>query len=139
MTAGAPDGWSVDTLRQYVLSLIDQHDQRYKERFEAQNAQLAAALASAERAVEKAELATEKRFIEGNNYRADLDKQQRTFMPRLEAEGKFAQFTSDITALTSKIERQEGRGAGASVGWGYAVGAVGLIGLVIAIIMQFVK
>jgi hypothetical protein len=139
MTVGAHDGWSVETLRQYILSLIDQHDRQYRERFEAQNTQVAMALAAAEKAVGKAETATERRFEGVNEFRSAMDDQQRLFLPRKEYEAMVHTMTERVDLLGTRIERMESKGAGASVGWGYAVGAVGLVAVVVAIIMQFVK
>jgi len=90
-------GWTVDTAVAHLLAVIALNDRRYEERFaqaqialkaalDAQEKAVAAALASADRAVTKAEEASTNRFDAVNEFRATLADQQRTLMPRAEAE-----------------------------------------------------
>jgi hypothetical protein len=60
------DGWTLQALRHYVGERISQLDLRYQQRFDAQEATVAAALAAAERAVLKAEAASERRLESEN-------------------------------------------------------------------------
>jgi hypothetical protein len=142
MTAALPQpnkesDWTVETLRQHTLTLVSEMDRRHTEALAAQlalveatlgthitmiNAQadkVALALAASDKAVLKAENATEKRFEGVNEFRAQLTDQANTFMPRLEAEQRTAQNTEKIGAvndrlieLTRRIDQDAGRGAG---------------------------
>jgi len=122
--------WTLVTLREYVLAIIQTNDARYSERFEssqtalnaaltaqqtamqtaftAQKLSVDAALAAADRAVNKAEVASEKRFEGVNEFRGTLQDQQRTLMPRAEAE--FAdrvlaeKMDAMMKSMTEKIE-----------------------------------
>jgi len=58
------------------------------------------AFASSDRAITKAETATEKRFAGVNEFRAQLTDQAATFMPRQEAEGAIARSVDRIEELT---------------------------------------
>ncbi len=104
-------GWTIETLREYILRLIESNESKYEERFTAsQNAVNAAftaqqtamqtaltaqklavdtALGAADRAVAKAETATDKRFESVNEFRATLSDLQSAFIPRLEAMALF--------------------------------------------------
>jgi hypothetical protein len=66
-------------------------------RFEAQQEAVHAALTSAKEAVAKAEMATERRFENSNEWRNTVETLQRTYMPRTEA-------TQNNGALNDKIE-----------------------------------
>lgn len=89
--------WTLTTLRIYFDKLIEANDARYQQRFQqqgealtaaflAQKSAVDAALAAADRAVTKAEIASEKRFDAVNEFRRSLDDMSRQQMPRLECE-----------------------------------------------------
>lgn len=67
-------------------TLIDEREDRTKERFASMKIAVDAALAAADRAVTKAEIATEKRFEGVNEFRETLRDQASTLMPRSEYE-----------------------------------------------------
>jgi len=135
-----------DLVLLHLKGLMDANDRRYGERFDAQQHAVQVALAavnsefhehllqyrnetkaaldSADKAIAKAELATEKRFEGVNEFRAQLSDQSATFMPRLEAEQRMARNTDDIAALASRIDRTEGRSGGLSAGYGYLIAAI---------------
>lgn len=75
----------------------DERDRRYTDKFDAQDQKTQLALDASEKAVTKAEIATEKRFEGVNEFRATLSDQATNLMPRKEAEAK-------IDALNEKIE-----------------------------------
>jgi len=77
--------------------LMDERDRRYDERFKATDERTNLALISSEKAVAKAEIATEKRFDAVNEFRGQLKDQAATLMPRAEVDTRF-------NALAEKIE-----------------------------------
>ncbi len=107
--------------------LMDERHERYQERADAQKENIAAALAAADRAVVKAELATEKRFEGVNEFRATLADQQRTLIPRAEVEVMVKAITEKINALTAQVSDLNAERRGIRGGWGYAVGVAGLV------------
>jgi hypothetical protein len=141
-TENQVSGWTVDTLRAHLLTLINEKfdrllnmmtekDVRDQQRFDAQQLALRdaltaqekavnAALTAAEQAVQKAESAAEKRFDAVNEFRAQLADQAQTFMPRNEAQVLIDGQTDKITALEIRlnnlgisIERINANSAGA--------------------------
>jgi hypothetical protein len=99
-----------------------------------------AALASADRAVAKAEFASEKRFEGVNEFRAALDSNQRNLMPRPEAERAAQVLSEKIFEVSRVVDRLQSERAGIRGGWGYAVGVFGFVLAllsVISIVMQF--
>ena|SRR5580693_1783506 len=113
--------------------------------FLSQKEAVNAALAAADRAVLKAELATEKRFEAVNEFRATLADQQRTLMPRSEAEAITKALEAKLDAiaknLTDKIDgiaktqiALGGVKVGEKFGWQYSVAIIGLLLSILGII-----
>ncbi len=130
--------WTIDTLRAHITSLIEGNDKRYEERFitsqkalelglAAAKSEIAAALAAADRAVQKAEAATEKRFESVNEFRGTLDNQQRTLIPRSEVDVLVSGLNEKISQLTKQMDNLSAERIGIKGGWGYAVGALGFV------------
>lgn len=92
-------------------------------------------LSTSKEAVEKAERATELRFDAVNEFRAQLDDQQRTFMPRLEYEQAHQALINRVDELTKRVDDREQRSAGRFEVWPIFVGIVGVIGIVFGIFM----
>lgn len=127
--------WTLSTLYQHLVVVLEERDRRNTQRFTDMEMALRAALAASEKAILKAEAATERRFEAVNEFRATLSDQAGTFITRAESEAAVSRNTERIQDLTDRINRSEGRGAGIGAGWGYLVGAVGLIATVITIIV----
>lgn len=87
-----------------MIALIEvKNDQRFK----AQEAAVAAALASADRAVTKADMATEKRFESVNEFRNQLKDQTGTFITRGELLGwLIAMISVGFAALNTMMKRK---------------------------------
>lgn len=149
-TKNEPSGWTVDTLRAHVESLIDERDNRYEQRFSAQQTALkdalsaaekavAAALMAADRAVAKAEAAAERRFESVNEFRQTLSDQTNTLLPRAEADSRFQNIIDKVESLSKSIDRREGQSRGLNMGWVILVAAVGALGVIISIAAMFLK
>jgi hypothetical protein len=80
-----------------VNKRLDEADVRAVERFESVRREVAAALNSAERAISKAEQATEKRFESVNEFRETLSDQNRDFV-------RNAEFGTMHKALVDKVD-----------------------------------
>lgn len=123
-------------------------DRRVDQRFTDSDTAVKAALASAEkavnaanvssdRAVEKAEGAAQIRFSEQNEFRGQLKDQAAGLMPRSEAESSFTAIRSQLAALSSRMDRNEGRGSGMHQGWLYLLGIISLVGMLLGIYGAF--
>jgi len=95
-------------------------------RFDAQEKAVQSALASADRAVAKAESASDKRFDGVNEFRSSLNDQTRTLMPRAEYEQAMRAMNEKIDILTARVNTRDdrGRGIGDFAGWIVAVAGV---------------
>ena len=146
-------GWSVDTLREYVESRLHELDLRNEQRYQASQQALSVALASlekamqaaltaADRAVSKAETAAEKRFDSVNEFRGLVNDLISKLLPRAEAEVIIKSLDARLDLVTSLVEQGRAEGSGVKQGWGYAVGVTGLVlGLlgIVAGIISFVR
>lgn len=130
-------------------------DLRYQQRFDAQTKALDAALAAAKEAGQaaltaakeattKAEVASEKRFESVNEFRKTLSDQTATFLPRSEADArmnglseKIDDFKTATVAAQSNIETRlatyAGRSGGAASLWGYILGALGAVSIIVTL------
>jgi hypothetical protein len=108
--------------------------------FDASEKAVAAALLAAEKAVEKANVANDKRFDSVNEFRQQLGDMQTTLISRNEAEARFNDLTRQVGEIKSTVDKGfSGTDARQTMGkeyWGYIVGAVGMIAVVITIILQ---
>lgn len=86
-----------------LLSLINEKDKNYNQRFENVIQATQAALAAADRAVNKAEEATEKRFASVNEFRQTLTDQTSTFLTRAEFNAKWENVEKSRKDNTSLI------------------------------------
>ena len=86
-------------------------------RFEAQDKAVSAALSAADRAVAKAEMATEKRFDSVNEFRGALADSARLLMPRAECEQSFKVQSDKLASLESRVNARDERGSGESGAW----------------------
>lgn len=122
-----------------VLTLIEANDKNYNQRFDNVIEATKNALAAADRAVTKAEGATEKRFEGVNEFRNTLSDQQRTFVPRNEIEILIRGLNDKIDALNSTTIAKQGEKVGIGQGWAWAVAIVSLVIAAYAIIESVLK
>jgi hypothetical protein len=115
--------------------LAKERDRRYEDRFTAMDEKTGLALTSSEKAVAKAETATEKRFDAVNEFRGQLKDQAATLLPRAEADAKFNSIDKDMEELKKTIALSQGRSSGFTASWGIAISvallAIALIGLIL--------
>jgi hypothetical protein len=144
VTEPAGADWTVATLHVFLMSVLDERDKRYAQRFADLETALRAALAASEKAIGKAEIATERRFESVNEFRQTLTDQAAQFMTRTEALALTDRNTERIheqgarqQELADRFNRSEGRGTGITAGWGYLVGAVVLIATVVGVVVAF--
>jgi len=119
-----------------LLGIMDEREKRYNERHAALEKSFLLAMSSADKAVQKAETASERRFDSVNEFRSTLADQQRTLIPRAEVEVLINSINERISDLKQQLDTLKAERQGIKGGWGYAVGVVGLV-LVILSIMRF--
>jgi hypothetical protein len=115
--------------------LMDERDRRYEDRFTAMDEKTGLALTSSEKAVAKAETATEKRFDAVNEFRGQLKDQAATLLPRSEASVEFISLRKDLEELKKSVTMSQGRTSGFNASWGIAISiallAIALIGIIL--------
>lgn len=151
-------GWTIATLKDFLLNIIQQNDKRYEERDAANKEALKAALAAAEKAAEKTDVGLKEYKVSTNEWR-DTVKDLVSRMPTLVfVDDKFKSLEEKLTlerrakesvveklddridALEESREGMRQRGMGVNQGWLLASGVVGLAilvaGFVIALFFQ---
>jgi hypothetical protein len=130
-----PTDWNIGTLGEFLLQMMHAHAKRNDD---------------LDRAGVKAESAIEKRFDSVNEFRASLADQARLLMPRQEAESLLKSLTekleTGLKVLADRVDTQSaqlissaGKKSGIESGWGYAVGAVGLVLAIASFLALFFK
>ena len=104
-------GTSYVALRDFFTLWIERLEIFFNRRFEDLDAKTTLALNNADKAVIKAETATEKRFEGVNEFRQTLADQAATLMPRSEALSKFENMQKDITTLDKGIQEIREKGS----------------------------
>ena len=122
-----------------IRTLINANDKNYNQRFDNVTAATNAALAASDRAVTKAELASEKRFDAVNEFRATLADQQRNLMPRNEVEIINNSLSERLEKIENRLILIEGKGVGIGQGMGYVIGIIGAIIGVVSFLINFAK
>jgi hypothetical protein len=103
-------------------------------RFDAQEKAVNAALAAADRAVNKAEVASEKRFENMNEFRGALADSARLLMPRSESEQSVRVLTEKFEILEKRVNSRDERNSGAGDSWI----RLGLAGSIIANVVMVI-
>jgi hypothetical protein len=98
---------------------------------DAQAEKVALALAASDKAVTKAEIATEKRFESVNEFRAQLQDQTRTFVAREEANVLFK-------AMQDKLDLIQDQMKSGQIWQGNITGRLAVGGIALTVVMAFV-
>lgn len=106
----------VRNLREYLDVRIDSLDRAMQ-----------TALTDVKNDVDKADAAISERFDSVNEFRAQLNDQQRTFMPRLEYEQAHDALISRVDELTIRVNDNTSRAQGASSIWPLVFGVFGMV------------
>ena len=152
-------------LREAYKVLMDERDRRYEERFKAQEAAVAAALASQERmttnafassekAIQKAETSQTIYNERSNEFRGQLADQAKTLIPRTEAEQHFQAYDEkldDVKRAVADLRESRSRGSGKDQAAGESsvhgmwekgniiVTGVALIGMIVTIVLALMS
>ena len=143
-------GWTVETLKALVderdaryakelaslKTLMDERDVRYMGQFKASDTAVANTLAAQKEAVTKAEIAVEKRLEGVNEFRAQLADQQRSLMPRQEAEVRLSATDARLKVAEENVMRFAATKSGGREMWAYIIGGVGVMLAVASFVMR---
>jgi hypothetical protein len=122
-------------LREHIESLIGALDRHLSGEIASARQASEAAQRVAEAAVSKAEKAVERRLKALNELRGMVVDYQHTLMPRAEAEQRFTAIDTKLNEVRDAVENRVAHSRGLADGWGYLVGAAGLVvGVIVAVI-----
>lgn len=117
-------GWTVDTLHSHVIGLLREADRRYEQRFEGQ-----------EKAITKAETATNDRLEGMNEFRNQQRDIIALFLPRTEATESKANVERRLDKLEAIADQRGGLSQGRDQIIGYIVGAAGVLAAVVTAVL----
>jgi hypothetical protein len=89
----------------YIITLSEERSKRYEILFHALDEKLMAIAANSEKAVNKADTATEKRFESVNEFRGQLKDQTATLMPRGEVDARFNAYDGKLDDIKDEIQK----------------------------------
>ena len=114
--------------------MMEERDNRYQLRADAQDQSVKVAIVNADKAVAKAEASTEKRFESVNEFREQLADQATRLMPRSEYEVQHTALEEKVHLVERRVGTLEqtvtsilARGGGMESAWGYLVAGVGIV------------
>lgn len=122
----AGETWTLDSVWLHFTTLLKDKEAKDVERF-AQN----------EKKVESALNALNKRFEGINELRGAMQDQQRSFMPRQEAEIQISALKEKIRQLEEANLKNASKGEGSHTTWLLIVGIVSFASLILGIISRF--
>ena len=131
----SPQGWTLDTLKEYLTSRID----GLKEN-------VGTAMTAADKAIAKAETAADKRFESVNEFRKSLDDMVNTLMPRSEYSVQHQALVEKVNDLfqrlliveTASSTKREGIGTLGAIVVG-VLGGMGALAAVGALILALTR
>lgn len=129
-------GWTVCTLREYLLALIRENDRLYIEKFIAAEKAVASALATAERATTKAEDAATKRADSLNESRQMALDNLAVTMPRKEQEQINSAIQLALATHEKKLDQMTGSKGGIKEVWSYIIAGAGIILAALAVLYR---
>ena len=126
------------TLREHLVSLMEERDRRYTERAEAADKAVNAALAAAEKAVNAALAAAKeaqqanaialKEYKDGaNEWRATVTDITARMPTNVEMDRRFDVVDEKIARLRAAEDKSTGKSVGLNAGWSYLIAAVALL------------
>jgi hypothetical protein len=119
-----PDGWTLNTLYIHVMEISKSAKEGVS------------AMASAEKAILKAETATEKRFDSVNEFRQAMRDQQETFASKSETNMRLEDLSKRLDRVTSGMEISSGKATGVTT---IAIGLAWLVTTGIALLAIFLR
>ena len=117
-----------------VDAILSEHDVRYGQRFDAQEAALKAALTAAEKAVAAALAAAERASL---STQAAADKAVQK--AELANDQRFGTIVEKLDGVAAQVGLLAGTGSGLKAGWGYLVAAVAAIAAIISTVSLLLR
>lgn len=123
-----PDGITGrDATLDSILRILDAHDARHSERLTALQEMMKISLEAHSQLAERTETSFEKRLEAMNHFRNEFRSLVGGLATKKEVELMYHSLNEAIQVQRSRLDIQEGKGKGLSLGWGYLIGVVSLI------------
>lgn len=130
------------SLREYLTALISAAERRSDARFEAMKDMVQTAFSEAQKAIDKAEAATDKRLEGMNEFRDTLSDQANNFVTKdaldaltLRLEAMITRNRQDLDQLSKRIDTREGEIKGSRLTWGNMAALLASFAVVIGLLV----
>jgi len=117
------------------MLLSQEREKRYDERFRAIEQSTEQAFGNSQRAIDKADAATEKRFEGVNEFRAALADQSKHFVTRDDLQGLAEKMEIQIAGLRKDVDFRIGQEAGSRLTYGSMAALIGVAAAVVGIVV----
>jgi hypothetical protein len=131
--------WRLEQRVNALERLTDAKLANLSTRIDAHAERVVLALAAADKAVSKAETATEKRFESVNEFRQTLSDQTRSFISKVEFEAMRDTNVARIADLASRLDKTEGKAVGLNAGWVYLLGGLSVVAALVSLVILVVQ
>ena len=118
------DDWTPGLVLKHLIAVLDANDQRYQERFAAQEKAVREALAAQEKAVNAALAASEKAVLVAENNAEKWRANANEWRAAMNDREKGFTSSSEFAALKERVDKHEGSGYGMRAMWGWITGAI---------------
>lgn len=135
---------------QSIIQVMDERDKLYTDRANSSKTAVDAALkaaetltnasfAASEKAIGKADANAEKWRENANEWRAAMQDREVKFAARIEMDNEFKNLRAELASLKESRSQVTGRSEGNHAMWGYIIGAVSFILMLLSIAAVFLK
>ena len=145
-TAKGTTNWSVETLYVHFTTLLQEQKEHYEDLLAAAEAKNQQQFRDAKEAIQIAQIASQSAINKSeandskwrdnsNEWRQAMDDREVKFMPRMEYSSAHQSLIDRISMLENRVTKYESTGMGLKQGWGFLVGAAGLVLVLLSIFM----
>jgi hypothetical protein len=119
--------WTPELLRQHFNIMLAEIELRHEQRYASQQQAVLAALMAQEKAITKAEIATEKRLEALNELRGMVTDAQAMFASRNEMDISIAGLREALVEVKERLAQGAGKGSGYQASWTLLLGVIGML------------
>lgn len=129
------ESWTLESLREHLVGLIELKEEITDAKLSEIRTLMEAIRRSTDQALTKSELASEKRFEGINEFRQAMLDQQRTYMPRQEAELVFTELRRTVAGIQrcddQGTSRKSGMKEGLAIVIAVTAGVISIVGFLL--------
>jgi hypothetical protein len=123
-------GWTVDTLHSHIIGIMDEREKRSEAAIRFQKEAQEAALASAQKAIDKSEEDAKAWRQNANEWRAAMTDKDKLYLTKEMGDRRMDGLEKRLDEHQSKLDSSQGRSTGRSDIWGILIAGIALAGVI---------